>query len=516
MHLCIIQTLTKSKNMKKITLLTFLLSTMFAFSQTYTATEDFTGLTTAEFTNDNGSTISTVESTPVAGTNAVASDGDYGQIITQQASAPWQAGTLVFQDNYMDLTTTRTIEVDVYSDAATDILAKAVGAIGAGTDGATDASHPGGGWATLVFDFDVPKDGGAASVDQFEKLFFFPNWNTTGGDGSGGWDGSCCGENGANDSPVSTTRYDNVKYVAGDSTDTCSNGVQDGDETGVDCGGSCETCPEPVFLELDGTQTFGARINAFDLSNNYQFGFGYATENLKSEMVADGIIFSPNFLIWDENDATPQNGNPAWNPDWFSSPGVPNKRVEANLELQDNTLIGKDITFSGTIPAYSLLSTYEIRAFVKLFPSDYSSLLPGSEVLVLDPSDTDFTINVTRAESLGATNIQYGYTVYGDIADPNLEIVLGSVKLSSETLGVANNELNVFKVYPNPTLGDWTVKAQNTIQAIQVYDILGKEVFASRPNNNEAIISTDGMRTGVYFAKVTSNNVEKTVKLIKQ
>ena len=123
------------------------------------------------------STISTVESTPVAGTNAVASDGDYGQIITQQASAPWQAGTLVFQDNYMDLTTTRTIEVDVYSDAATDILAKAVGAIGAGTDGATDASHPGGGWATLVFDIDVPKDGGAASVDQFEKLFFFLNYN---------------------------------------------------------------------------------------------------------------------------------------------------------------------------------------------------------------------------------------------------------------------------------------------------------------------------------------------------
>jgi len=90
------------------------------------------------------------------------------------------------------------------------------------------------------------------------------------------------------------------------------------------------------------------------------------------------------------------------------------------------------------------------------------------------------------------------------------------VKFSSETLGVANNELNVFKVYPNPTLGDWTVKAQNTIQAIQVYDILGKKVFASRPNNNEAIISTDALRTGVYFAKVTSNNVEKTVKLIKQ
>jgi len=493
--------------MKKITLLTLLFSTMFAFSQTYTATEDFTGLTTDEFQNDNGSTTSTIENASLSGTNAVASDGDYGQIITKAASNPWQAGYLVLQDNYMDLTTTRTIEVDVYSDVATFILAKAVGAVGSGSDGATDASHPGGGWATLEFDFDVPKDGGAASASQFEKLFFFPLWNGTSFDGSEA------------NSAVTTTAYDNVKYTAGDTTDTCSNGVQDGDETGIDCGGSCATCPDPVVIELDGSEVWESYINVFNLADGYEFGFAPSgPESLKTEVVSDGVNFFPNFDVWDANDATPGTGefDSQWNETWFSSPGTPSKKVEANLYITNNALIGSDITFNGKIPSNSLLSTYEVRVFIKTLNAGFADT-GASDVKILTPSEIgDFSLNVTREESLGATYIQYGFAVYGEIADPNTEFILGNVKFSSETLGVANNELNVFKVYPNPTLGDWTVKAQNTIQAIHVFDILGKEVFASKPNNTEAIISTDALRTGVYFAKVTSNNVEKTVKLIKQ
>ncbi|MDC3181511.1 T9SS type A sorting domain-containing protein, partial [Flavobacteriaceae bacterium] len=394
---------------------------------------------------------------------------------------------------------------DVYSDTATFILAKAVGAVGGGTEGATDASHPGNGWATLEFDFDVPKDGAAASASQFEKLFFFPLWNGTGFDGS------------ENNSAVTTTAYDNVKYTAGDTTDTCANGILDGDETDIDCGGSCATCPEPVVIELNGSESWESYINAFTLDDVYQFGFAPSgPESLKTEVVTDGVKFFPNFDVWDENDATPQNGNPAWNTDWFSAPSETSKKLEANLYITDNTLIGKDITFNGTIPENTLVNTYEVRVFIKTLNGGFADT-GASDVKILTASETGtFSLNVSREASLGATYIQYGFAVYGECADPITEFVLGNVKFSSETLGVASNELNTFKVYPNPTLGDWTVKAQNTIQAIQVYDILGKEVFASRPNNTEAIISTDALRTGVYFAKVTSNNVEKTVKLIKQ
>ena len=42
---------------------------------------------------------------------------------------------------------------------------------------------------------------------------------------------------------------DNVVLSSAVATSTCNNGVQDGDETGVDCGGTCPACPEVVNIE---------------------------------------------------------------------------------------------------------------------------------------------------------------------------------------------------------------------------------------------------------------------------
>ena len=42
-------------------------------------------------------------------------------------------------------------------------------------------------------------------------------------------------------------------------TTTCNNGVQDGDETGVDCGGSCAPClvlPPPCPLSVSKSRIF--------------------------------------------------------------------------------------------------------------------------------------------------------------------------------------------------------------------------------------------------------------------
>ena len=173
------------------------------FTQNYDGFEPFDALTTNEFLDDNGSTFASVESISLGGENGVNSEGEYGYVVTKATSDPWQAAALVLQDNYMDLTNVRTIEVDIYSNESTFILAKAVDGVNGGTEGATDAQHPGGGWATLIFNFDIPKDGGVAAFDEFSKLFFFPLWN---GDG---WDGS------VGNSAVTATAYDNVKYSAG-------------------------------------------------------------------------------------------------------------------------------------------------------------------------------------------------------------------------------------------------------------------------------------------------------------
>ena len=58
-----------------------------------------------------------------------------------------------------------------------------------------------------------------------------------------------------------TIHIDNIKFNAKKLTDappvdTCANGIQDNDETGVDCGGSCNACPTnaPIIIEdFEGT-----------------------------------------------------------------------------------------------------------------------------------------------------------------------------------------------------------------------------------------------------------------------
>jgi hypothetical protein len=45
---------------------------------------------------------------------------------------------------------------------------------------------------------------------------------------------------------------DNVVLSSAAVVSTCNNGVLDGDETGIDCGGSCSACPEVVNIEGNG------------------------------------------------------------------------------------------------------------------------------------------------------------------------------------------------------------------------------------------------------------------------
>ena len=85
------------------------------------------------------------------------------------------------------------------------------------------------------------------------------------------------------------------------------------------------------------------------------------------------------------------------------------------------------------------------------------------------------------------------------------------------TLGIDDNELVSFKVYPNPTQNSWKVKAKSeSISSIKVFDILGKSVLSLSPNTNEATIDGTSLKPGLYFAKIESASGISSLKLVKQ
>ena len=54
------------------------------------------------------------------------------------------------------------------------------------------------------------------------------------------------------------------------------------------------------------------------------------------------------------------------------------------------------------------------------------------------------------------------------------------------------------------------------INSVEVFNLLGKRVLSQRNNNStEASISTQGLTSGIYIAKITTEQGTKSVKLIK-
>ena len=84
------------------------------------------------------------------------------------------------------------------------------------------------------------------------------------------------------------------------------------------------------------------------------------------------------------------------------------------------------------------------------------------------------------------------------------------------TLGINEFDNASFNVFPNPSRDSWTVKTKDiAMSSIQVFDVLGKSVMTITPNSSETVIDGSNLKTGLYFARITTNGNINTVKLIK-
>ncbi|NRD19153.1 T9SS type A sorting domain-containing protein [Winogradskyella eckloniae] len=81
-------------------------------------------------------------------------------------------------------------------------------------------------------------------------------------------------------------------------------------------------------------------------------------------------------------------------------------------------------------------------------------------------------------------------------------------------LSVNNFNANTFSLYPNPTnTGSVSISSTNNeVIAVQVFDILGKEVKNQTLTNNTLNVSN--LISGVYIVKITQNNASTTKKLV--
>ncbi len=105
-----------------------------------------------------------------------------------------------------------------------------------------------------------------------------------------------------------------------------------------------------------------------------------------------------------------------------------------------------------------------------------------------------------------------GVTEYQNDSDPSMHgkvTVVG--KLSIEEKFVKN-----LNFYPNPVKNELTISSIFKIDSYQIYNVLGTLVTEGKGTSNITQVDMSRLNSGLYFVKVTSRNMQTTLKIAKR
>ena len=420
----------------------------------YDLIEDFeTALPAGALVGDSG-----MASTPevVADPATGGTNGDVLKIVTSAGGNGWQNAQLFFQGDLLDLTTDdKVVTVDVYSESAFMMLAKTATPSNGGAESATDASHTGSGWETLTFDFSDPKDNTPVANDIFGRILFFPQWN------GAGW----------NTSSVTTTYVDNIKGIGNNSSPPEDPAPTDAPAT------------PPTFDANNVISLYSDAYTAATTINNV----GWDDSAFEEVSIAGNNVLKisgTNFLgidlgaYLDATNMTHLHMDYWIATDWAAGQ-VLNPKL-SNHAAQAGETSAIDIT--NPINSQAEIQNWQSKDFV----------LNGDR-----ESIKQFLITVA-----GKTGLYYLDNVYLYV---------------DGTAGLEDNNIINVSVYPNPSNSIWNFRTGNTvITSVEVFNLLGKRVVLQNNNSTNVAISTQGLTSGIYIARITTEQGIKTVKLIKE
>ncbi|MDG1824228.1 MAG: T9SS type A sorting domain-containing protein [Flavobacteriaceae bacterium] len=444
--------------------------------------EDFSGSPNTEAFESL--TSATIEADPATG----GTNGSALKLITNPGGNGWQGATIKFAaGSYANISTNKTIAVDVHATSAISIMAKVEDESFSSPAAANTQTHTGLGWETLIFTFTSGSDGTTTANGTYTKVSIFPNRKAD----DTGW----------NDPVVDQTIYiDNIKST--EAAPQHQNGLQDGDETGVDCGGTvAPACPVVVTGPTDAPATPPVR-NAADVISVYGEAYGTAV-GLK---------------------------NTTWDKSTFADETIAGN-VVLKVELSDGDYIGADLAqkidatsmthfhidywlAGDLLTGQTMNSKWSNHAGGNVETSSFQDYNAAPEVGSWKSRDIDITaltVNTSRDElaqliiSLAATGGTYPSTIYID-----------NVYFYKEaTASIDDIKINV-NVYPNPVKDILNVISAESIDAVRIFDLTGRVVKQATPNKENFDLDVADLSNGVYLVKLNAGNKEVSTKLIKQ
>jgi hypothetical protein len=320
-------------------------------------------------------------------------------------------------------------------------------------------------WVTLTWNISGFNVGDNVNIDQ---MVVFVDWR-------------CTGEV-ARPSDAQIL-IDNITWGANKLTDpvvaSCSDGIQNGDETGIDCGGTCPACPTPMVA----APTPPAR-NAADVVSIYSNAYANVALSELPTSWSQLATFTPIQI----------QGNDTWKMTGCEFLGmVTNYGTGVDVSLMENMHIDY-WTPNNVGIGVKIVNTVNIgEALASL----------GTTV-----TGTWQSINVPMSAFAALPNKTKITQLLIDPASPISLYIDNFYFYKGQPLGVSSFVKPTVTIYPNPSKGTLNISSDIQINSIIIYNTLGQVVLTKSLTPNETSIDVSSLSKGVY---VLSTQIENEI-----
>jgi hypothetical protein len=260
---------------------------------------------------------------------------------------------------------------------------------------------------------------------------------------------------------------------------TCSDGIQNGDETGVDCGGSCAPCATPTCT--DGIQ------------NGDETGVDCGGSCPACPATcSDGI----------------QNGNETGVDCGGSCPPCPTGSCDEPTGTYASNIKPKRAKLNWDAMSGAVDYTIQLRQ-------------QGSPTWTSEATTTGTLINATGLSNGTTYEWQVRTNCSGESSTyaPVCSFTAGNGNSSSCSGGrlLMTNHINV---YPNPTTSIINIDVSfdnDAMVQIQLFDATGRQIFTNQAmGNSHTEFTTDGLGSGLYFVRVNRGIQHEVITVVVQ
>jgi endoglucanase len=287
-------------------------------------------------------------------------------------------------------------------------------------------------------------------------------------------------------------------------TNTCSNGIQDGSETGVDCGGSCSPC---IVTPTVAAPTPPNRAAA-DVKSIYSDAYSpIAIDNLDAGWCG---VATTAVQIAGNNTLRKNSGVACQGIDFRTNrQDLTNfTYLHFDFYITDTDLTGdvfnvKLVNFNGTANETSALE-------VNINGGSTPQLVANQWVSVDVPITA---LGGVVANSLARNDIaQIGVTTanVSSVWYDNIYLHKGTV-LGKSTFDAVN-----VRMYPNPANNVLNFDAKSNIENVSIYNLLGQEVIFETINKQSTSVNISNLQSGVYVVKTSIDGKIASSRLIKE